>query len=142
VIALTLELLDLAMSKCGNPIHLQICNKEFMNILISFLNQKNLPSQVSFLFGNVELFIGDSLDPKENIESHSEVGNQIREGHRYPALVFQCLPSSQKQGNSLPRPRASPAVAFIVFSAEILEQFEPAKQATHEERSFFWSRSN
>jgi hypothetical protein len=47
VIMLILELLDLAMQKCGNPLHVQVGNKEFMNSLILLLNQKGLPPQVS-----------------------------------------------------------------------------------------------
>ena len=47
VIILILELLDLAMQKCGNPLHVQVGNKEFMNSLILLLNQKGLPPQVS-----------------------------------------------------------------------------------------------
>lgn len=43
VILLTLELLDLAMQKCGNPFHVQVGNKEFMNALVLLLNQKGLP---------------------------------------------------------------------------------------------------
>ena len=46
VIMLILELLDLAMQKCGNPLHVQVGNKEFMNSLILLLNQKGLPPQV------------------------------------------------------------------------------------------------
>mmetsp|Transcript_35384 Transcript_35384/g.34421 ORF Transcript_35384/g.34421 Transcript_35384/m.34421 type:complete len:174 (+) Transcript_35384:3-524(+) len=46
VIALTLELLDMAMVKCGNPLHVQVCTKEFMNILVSFLNMKSLPQPI------------------------------------------------------------------------------------------------
>ncbi len=59
VIALTLELLDLAMGKCGNPLHIQVCNKEFMNILVSFLNMKNLPQPVSkpIVIINVYLYV-------------------------------------------------------------------------------------
>jgi hypothetical protein len=49
VIMLILELLDLAMQKCGNPLHVQVGNKEFMNSLILLLNQKGLPPQVSTL---------------------------------------------------------------------------------------------
>jgi hypothetical protein len=47
VIMLILELLDLAMQKCGNPLHVQVGNKEFMNSLVLLLNQKGLPPQVS-----------------------------------------------------------------------------------------------
>ena len=47
VIMLILELLDLAMQKCGNPLHVQVGNKEFMNSLILLLNQKGLTPQVS-----------------------------------------------------------------------------------------------
>ena len=47
VIALSLELLDVAMTKCGNPLHIWIGTKEFMNILVSLLNMKNLPKEVS-----------------------------------------------------------------------------------------------
>ena len=47
MIMLILELLDLAMQKCGNPLHVQVGNKEFMNSLILLLNQKGLPPQVS-----------------------------------------------------------------------------------------------
>ena len=46
MIILILELLDLAMQKCGNPLHVQVGNKEFMNSLILLLNQKGLPPQV------------------------------------------------------------------------------------------------
>jgi hypothetical protein len=48
---LTLELLDLAMQKCGNPLHVQVGNKEFMNAIVLMLNHKGLPPQV-----------GDELD--------------------------------------------------------------------------------
>lgn len=50
VILLTLELLDLAMQKCGNPFHVQVGNKEFMNALVLLLNQKGLPPQVLYYF--------------------------------------------------------------------------------------------
>ena len=46
MILLTLEVLDLAMQKCGNPLHAQVANKEFMNVLVLLLNQKNQPPQV------------------------------------------------------------------------------------------------
>ena len=49
VIMLTLELLDLAMQKCGNPLHVQVGNKEFMNTLVLILNQRGLPQQVGVL---------------------------------------------------------------------------------------------
>jgi hypothetical protein len=47
VILLSLEVLDLAMQKCGNPLHVQIGNKDFMNVMVLLLNQKNQPPQVS-----------------------------------------------------------------------------------------------
>ena len=57
VIMLILELLDLAMQKCGNPLHVQVGNKEFMNSLILLLNQKGLPPQVRLLdFSEVNNF--------------------------------------------------------------------------------------
>ena len=43
VILLTLELLDLGIQKCGNPFHVQVGNKEFMNALVLLLNQKSIP---------------------------------------------------------------------------------------------------
>ncbi len=43
VILLTLELLDLAVQKCGNPLHVQVGNKDFMNVMVLLLNQKNQP---------------------------------------------------------------------------------------------------
>ena len=46
VIMLTLELLDMAMSKCGIHIHTQVGSKEFMNSLVVLLNQKGFPMQV------------------------------------------------------------------------------------------------
>ena len=46
VILLSLEVLDLAMQKCGNPLHVQIGNKDFMNVMVLLLNQKNQPPQV------------------------------------------------------------------------------------------------
>ena len=47
VVALTLEILDKAMLSCGNPLHIQVATKEFMNVLVTLLNQKNFPSVVS-----------------------------------------------------------------------------------------------
>jgi VHS domain len=47
VTMLALELIDLAMQKCGNPFHVQVGNKEFMNAMVLILNQKGLPPQVS-----------------------------------------------------------------------------------------------
>jgi VHS domain len=38
VILLTLELLDLGMQKCGNPLHVQVGNKDFMNVMVLLLN--------------------------------------------------------------------------------------------------------
>ena len=45
VIFLTLEVLDLAMQKCGSALHVQIGNKEFMNCLVVLLT-KQQPQQV------------------------------------------------------------------------------------------------
>jgi hypothetical protein len=50
VILLSLELLDLAMQKCGNPLHIQVGNKDFMNVMVLLLNQKNQPPQVIAIF--------------------------------------------------------------------------------------------
>ena len=55
VILLSLELLDLAMQKCGNPLHVQIGNKDFMNVMVLLLNQKNQPPQV-FPFNLLMIF--------------------------------------------------------------------------------------
>lgn len=49
MILLTLELLDLGMQKCGNPLHVQVGNKDFMNVMVLLLNQKNQPPQVTQL---------------------------------------------------------------------------------------------
>ena len=38
VILLTLELLELGMQKCGNPLHVQVGNKDFMNVMVLLLN--------------------------------------------------------------------------------------------------------
>lgn len=43
VIALTLELLDLTMQKCGNPLHMQVGTKDFMNELVNMFKMKQLP---------------------------------------------------------------------------------------------------
>jgi hypothetical protein len=50
VIALSLELLDLSMAKCGNAFHAQISTKDFMNTIVSLLNSKNMPIQVRISF--------------------------------------------------------------------------------------------
>lgn len=48
VIALSLELLDIAMGKCGNPFHIQVGTKEFMNELVNMFKMKNLPKEVIY----------------------------------------------------------------------------------------------
>ena len=44
VVLLTLEIVDLAMAKCGNAVHVQVGSKDFMNVLILLLNQKGQPA--------------------------------------------------------------------------------------------------
>lgn len=43
VVALSLELLDKAMISCGNPLHIQVGTKEFMNVIVTLLNTPNFP---------------------------------------------------------------------------------------------------
>lgn len=47
---LCLSLLDMLMDKCATPFHSQVGNKEFMQVLITVLNSKELPREVSFIF--------------------------------------------------------------------------------------------
>lgn len=50
MIALSLELLDWAMAKCNNAFHVQIGTKDFLNTVISLLNSKNMPIQVTNIY--------------------------------------------------------------------------------------------
>jgi hypothetical protein len=38
VIFLALIVTDMAMAKCGNPMHVQVGTKEFFNVLISIIH--------------------------------------------------------------------------------------------------------
>ena len=46
VVALSLELLDQCMLKCGQPFHIQIGQKDFLNVIIVMLNTPGIPPPV------------------------------------------------------------------------------------------------
>jgi growth factor-regulated tyrosine kinase substrate len=46
VVFMALLVIELAMQKCGNPFHVQIGTKEFMNSMVLLLHQKDLLPQV------------------------------------------------------------------------------------------------
>jgi ADP-ribosylation factor-binding protein GGA len=70
VIALSLELLDVAMVKCGNPFHIQVGTKEFMNELVNMFKMKNLPREVSYSEKLMNFIIGST----KSAYSNSKVG--------------------------------------------------------------------
>lgn len=47
VMFLCLGLLDMLVDKCSTPFHQQVGGKEFMQVLITVLNSKELPREVS-----------------------------------------------------------------------------------------------
>ena len=47
VIFLALIVTDMAMNKCGNPMHVQVGTKEFYNVLISILHNQEMKKEVS-----------------------------------------------------------------------------------------------
>jgi hypothetical protein len=47
---LCLGLLDMLVDKCSTPFHQQVGGKEFMQVLITVLNSKELPREVSFVY--------------------------------------------------------------------------------------------
>jgi len=47
---LCLGLVDMLMDKCATPFHSQVGNKEFMQVLITVLNSKELPREVSIIY--------------------------------------------------------------------------------------------
>lgn len=68
MIALTLELLDQAMVKCGNPLHVQVGTKDFMNEIVNLFKMKNLPKQVTI--GEITC-----LDSGESVTINLKMGN-------------------------------------------------------------------
>lgn len=46
---LSLIIIDMAMQKCGQPFHVQVGTKEFMNVLVALLHNKELRKEVSLL---------------------------------------------------------------------------------------------
>jgi hypothetical protein len=50
VMFLCLGLLDMLVDKCSTPFHKQVGGKEFMQVLITVLNSKELPREVSFIY--------------------------------------------------------------------------------------------
>jgi len=46
VIFLALIVTDMAVTKCGNPMHVQVGTKEFFNVLISILHNKEMKKEV------------------------------------------------------------------------------------------------
>ena len=77
MIALSLELLDLSMAKCGNAFHAQISTKDFMNTIVSLLNSKNMPIQVRILFIICNLILFFYIDTTKGISFDIEVGYKI-----------------------------------------------------------------
>lgn len=72
------------MQKCGNPLHVEVGTKEFMNILVSFLNNKNLPQAV--INYSIFKFISH-IDLEENSCIDKKVGNKIRKGETIIAFI-------------------------------------------------------
>lgn len=66
VVALSLELLDKSMINCGNPLHIQVGTKEFMNIIVTLLNTPNFPSQVEFRI--IDIYIDLIKNTRLNLE--------------------------------------------------------------------------
>ena len=58
------------MQKCGNPLHVQVGTKDFMNEIVNLFKMKNLPKQVSLVKSN-------PLGPGKGSNLDSKVGNQI-----------------------------------------------------------------
>ena len=50
VIFLALIVTDMAMTKCGNPMHVQVGTKEFYNVLIAILHNPEMKKEVRFKF--------------------------------------------------------------------------------------------
>jgi len=50
---LCLGLLDMLMDKCATPFHQQVGSKEFMQVLITVLNSKELPREVGFVLTKI-----------------------------------------------------------------------------------------
>ena len=81
VVALTLELLDKSMVQCGNPLHAQIATKDFMNILVTLLNQKNFPPVVSLMFYYLRILLL-SLLIEMLVDSAKDIGFGPEMGHK------------------------------------------------------------
>ena len=45
-IFLSLIVIDMAMQKCGNPFHVQVATKEFMNVLVQLIHNKELMPEI------------------------------------------------------------------------------------------------
>jgi hypothetical protein len=86
-----------------------------MNILVSFLNMKNLPQPVSITTSLTLL----NIDRNQDSKSHLKMGNQIRKRQRHPSSLLRRLPSTQEQRNPLPQSRArqTDPVSELLLSA-------------------------
>jgi hypothetical protein len=101
VIALSLELLDWAMAKCNNAFHVQIGTKDFLNTIISLLNSKNMPIQVTNIYrhtiSNLVRHTITSIytDTTKSANFNLKMGSKIRERQRYIAIVLLNLHSTE-----------------------------------------------
>jgi lipid A disaccharide synthetase len=69
VMFLALGLLDMLMDKCATTFHGQIGTKDFMQVLILILNNKQIQQEVS---QNI-----NSIDPQENCVLDTKVGPKV-----------------------------------------------------------------
>jgi hypothetical protein len=72
VMFLSLGLLDMLMDKCATSFHLQVGNKDFMQVLIVILNNKTMQPEVLSTNSTNQL-----VDLKEDCVLDSEVGTQV-----------------------------------------------------------------
>lgn len=102
VIFLALIVTDMAMSKCGNPMHVQVGTKEFYNVLISILHNQEMKKEVRNLFFRfweiillLKLILFNhfflQLGQKQSAISNISMGSEIRKGSWYFTSVFRCV---------------------------------------------------
>ena len=95
VMFLCLGLLDMLVDKCSTPFHLQVGGKEFMQVLITVLNSKELPSEVSFVYWP------NAGSTKSGLP-HSEVGIKIWEPPRLAPSLLRRLYCTKKKWRPVP----------------------------------------
>ena len=109
VIFFALGLLDVIMDKCGTPFHKQVGTPTFMQQLISMMNNKDMPKEVSTFSSTI---IWNIIDSNEDSILNSEVGHQIRQIFRYPSDILPGLWCSSKQGSVIPSD-SEPVVVWL-----------------------------